>query len=104
MVVACQLRVELIRLALQKAVVVVEAALERPAVERPGSRALRHRREVPLARRERGVALLTQDLCERGRGTGQGASHVRKARVHVRDGPHPDSMVIAARQQTGARG
>ncbi len=62
MVVADEFGVELVGLALEEAVEPVEAAGERPLVERAGGRALFHRGEVPLADAERGVALLAQHL------------------------------------------
>ncbi len=51
---------ELVGLALEEAVVPVEAALAGPLVVGPGGRGVLHRAEVPLAEREGGVALVAE--------------------------------------------
>ncbi len=59
-VVAHQFGVELIGLTFEEPVEPIEAASERPLVERAGRRALLHRREVPLADAVGGVPLTPQ--------------------------------------------
>ena len=98
-VVAHQLGVELVGLALEEAVEAVEAAAERPLVERTGGRALFHRGEVPLADAERGVARLAQHLGDRGGVVADVAELVRESGAEVRHGTHPDGVLRAPGQQ-----
>ena len=58
---------ELVGLTVEEAVEAVEAALQRPLVERPGRRRVGHLAQVPLADRERRVALVAQHLGDRRR-------------------------------------
>ena len=57
MVVVDELGAELVGLAVEESVEAIEAATERPLVERSGRRRLFHLHEVPLARAERGIAV-----------------------------------------------
>ena len=93
MVVADEFRVELVGLALEESVEPVEAAGERPLIERPGGGALFHRGEVPLADAEGGVALLAQHLGNGGGVVADVAEHVGEAGAEVRHGAHPDGVL-----------
>ncbi len=103
-IVAGELGGELIGLALQEPVVSIEASLERPVLIRSGGGAFRHRREMPLAGGECGVAAVAQDFRERGGRAGNRAAHVRKSRIHVGYRAHPDRVMVAAGEKAGARG
>jgi hypothetical protein len=61
-VVEREVGVPLVGLAAQEAVVALEPAAQRPAVQRAGGGVLLRRRQVPLADAERVVALLEQHL------------------------------------------
>ncbi len=102
MIVAGQIRTPLVGLAFEEAVVAVEAACERPLVERAGRRCLLHRGEVPLADGEGGVAARPQHFGNRRRALRHGAGAVRIARAPVGEPAHADRMVIAAGHQRGA--
>ncbi len=95
-VVGDQFGVELVGLALHEAVEPVEPTRQRPLVERAGGRTLLHRREVPLADRERGVAGIAKHLGHRCGVVRDVAEHVRKPRAEVRHGPHPDGVLRSA--------
>ena len=64
-VVAHEVRRPLVGVAVEEAVVALEAEPERPAVERPRRAELPTRREVPLADRERAVPRVAQDARQR---------------------------------------
>ncbi len=64
-VVAHQLRRVLVGLGIHEAVEAVEAAAERPAVERPGGAALGQRRDVPLADHVVAIAVRPQHFRQR---------------------------------------
>src|SRR5262249_37568274 len=102
MVVVVELGDELVGLALDEAIVAVEAAAERPLIVWTRSRRFLHRRQMPLADREGRIARWTQLLGERRRALGDGAGAIRKARVPVAQAAHADRMVIAAGEQCGA--
>ena len=102
-VVVDEIRRELVGLPVEEPVEAVEAALQRPLVERPGRRCLVHGAEVPLAEREGGVPLVAQDLAHRRGLVGDLPSHVREAAVEVGHRPHADAVMVAAREQRGAR-
>ena len=61
-VVLCQVGIPLVGLAAEEAVEALEAAAERPAVERARRGVVLRRRQVPLAEAERVVAVLEQHL------------------------------------------
>jgi hypothetical protein len=102
-VVAHQIGMELVGLALHEAVEPVEPAAQRPLVERSRRRALLHRREVPFAGAQRGVPLGLQDLGHRGGMVRDVAELMREAGAEVRDGAHPDGVLRATGQQRRAR-
>ncbi len=101
MVVAHQLRVELVGLTFEEPVEAVEAAGERPLVERTCRRALLHRREVPLADAERGVPLAPQHLGDGGRVVADVTELVREPGAEVRHRTHPDRVLRAPGEQRG---
>ena len=103
-IVGGEFRVELVRLALHEAVEAIESPLQRPVVERPRRRALRHRRQVPLAGGVGAVARPAQHVRHGRRRRRQETAHVRIARVHVGNAPHPDGVVVAPGQETRPRG
>ena len=102
MIVVGQLGVELIGLAAEEAVVAVEAALQRPLVERTGLRGFLHWREMPLAQREGRVVLVAQHFGDGRRVARDRPAHVRIARVEVADRTHADCVMISPGQQRGA--
>ena len=95
---------ELVGLALEEPVEAVEAALQRPLVEGAGRRRVLHGAQVPLAHRERGVPLVTEDLGHRRGVMGDVPAHVGVAAVEVGDGAHADGVVVAAGEQRGPGG
>ncbi|CAB4835019.1 unannotated protein [freshwater metagenome] len=100
-VAAHELGMELVGLAAQEAVEAVEPSGQRPVVERPGGGALVARREMPLAHHEGREAVRTQHLGDGGRRRGDGAPHVRKARVEVRDAAHAHRVMVSAGEEAG---
>ncbi len=104
MVVVDEVGGELVRLALEEAVEPVEAPLERPLVEGAGRRGVLHGAQVPLADRERGVALVTEYLGHGGGVVRDLPAHVGVAAVEVGDGAHPDRVVVASGEQGGPGG
>ena len=103
-VVPDQFRAPMVGIAAQESVRVLEALTERPVPERPRSRSLVARGEVPLTNLERGIALGTKNL---GEGPGLGWDPGRIAReVHRQVGQHahPNAMVVATADQAGPRG
>ena len=83
MVVVHQFRMELVGFAIEKAVEAIEAALQRPLVERSGGRTLRHRAEMPLAECECRVPLVAEHFGHRGRMIGDVSAHVWEARIEI---------------------
>ena len=102
MVVRIELRRELVGLALQEAVVAVKPARQRPLIEGTSDRRLLHRRQVPLADREGGIAVRPQHLGNGAGALGHRAGAVRKAGVPVREPAHADRVMIAPGQQRRA--
>ncbi len=101
-VVADELGVELVSLAVEEAVEAVESPLQGPLLERPRRRGGLHLAEMPLAERERGVALVAQHLGQRRGMQRHLASHVGEAGVEVGERAHPDLVVVAPGEQCGA--
>ena len=95
-VVVDELWAELVGLSLQEAVEAVEALRQRPIVERARRPGLVHRRKVPLADHVRAETLCAQNFCKSRSRAWDGAAHVGEARVEVRDGSHPDGVMVAA--------
>ena len=87
-VVVRELGVELVGLPVEEAVVPVEPALQGPLVVGAGGRRALHGGEVPLADRERRVALVAQDLGDRRRVVRDVTGHVGEAGDEVRDRSH----------------
>ena len=102
-IVAREFGMKLVGFALQEAVELIEAAAQRPVIERAGRRALLHGREMPLAGRERSIAVAAQHLGERRRTRRNEAAHVRETRVEIRYRAHPNRVVVAPGQQASAR-
>ncbi len=103
MVVAIELRRELVGLALQEAVVAVEPARQRPLVEWASDRRLFHRRQVPLADDEGRIAVRPQHLRDRAGALRHRAGAVRKAGVPVGEPAHADRVMVAPGQQRRPR-
>ena len=100
--VAHQVRGPLVGLAVEEAVVALEPETGRPGVERAVG-PLVAGGEVPLADGRRRVAPIEQNL---GECAGRSGDLPRVAGVvdgHVGQHPHADAMVVAAREQRGAR-
>ena len=98
-IVVDQLGMELVGLAVEEAVEPVEAALERPLVIGTRRRGVLHLAQMPLADRERRVPLVAQHLGHRRGVVRDVTAHVREAGAEVRQGPHPDLVMVPARQQ-----
>ena len=97
-------RVVLIRLTADEAVEVLEAAAGRPGVEGPHRARLPDRHLVALAELRRRIAVQLQGL-RQGRtrvGTDRVVAGCR--RRELGDDPHPNRVVVAARQQGSPRG
>ncbi len=103
-VIAHQVGVELVGLALEETVEAVEAPAERPLIEGPGGRALLHAGQVPLADAERGVAVVREHLRHRGRIVGDMPQHVGEPGAKVGNRPHADRVGRAAGQERRASG
>ena len=103
-VVAHQLGCVLVGLGVHETVVAVEAAAERPAVERAGGAGLGERRHMPLAQHVVAIAVRAQHL---GQGAGLArdlAAIARIARIEVGEAADAHRMMVAPGQQGGARG
>ena len=100
-VVVAELGMELVGLALEEAVVPIEAAAEWPVCERPRRRTIAGRGEMPLAGGERGEALTLQDLGDRRSFERDRSRHVGESGVEVGDRSHPDRVVVTAGQHRG---
>ncbi len=102
-VVAHQLGGVLVGLGVEEPVVAVEAAPERPPVERPGRARLGEPGDVPLADEVVAVAVRPQELGE-GRDVGGDLAAVAgEPAVEVGEAAHADRVVVAARQQCRPR-
>ncbi len=99
LVVADEVRAPLVRVALEKPVVALEAEPERPPVERSRMRTLARRDEVPLPHRERVVPAITQQSRHRGRRLRDPSRVARIGRGHVGQEPHPDRVRVASGEQ-----
>ena len=95
---------ELVGLAPVEAVPAVEAPGERPRGTGGGHVGLVLRREVPLAHGIGGVAVGAQDLRQIAVLPGGLAPVAGEPRGEVGHSPHAAAMVVATREQTGARG
>ena len=98
-VVAHQVGVELVGLALQEPVEAVEATTEGPLVERAGGGALLHGRQVPLAHAEGGVALLAEHLGHGGGVVRDVAELVGEPGAEVGERPHAHGVLGPAGEQ-----
>ena len=94
-VVADQVRRPVVGVALEEAVVALEAEAERPGVEGPGGRALPARREVPLADGQGRVPGVAQQARERGGRLGQAGVVAGEGQRDVGQESHPDGVVVA---------
>ena len=103
-VVAHQLGMELVGLAVEEAVEAVEAPAEGPLVERPGGRALLHGCEMPLADGEGGVAVVAQHLGDRGGSGADVAEHVGEAGAEVGHRAHAGPVLRPSGEQGGTGG
>ena len=82
----------------------VEPLVRRPAVERPRGAGLPFRREMPLAERGGGIAILAEDLRHERATLRDDAGISRIARGEVGDDTHAGGMMIPSGEQGRARG
>ena len=99
-----QFRRVLVGLGVQEAVEAVEAAAQRPAVERPGRAALGQRRDVPFADHVVAIGVRPQHLGQRAGLARDLAAIAGIAAVEIGEAADADRMVVAAGQQRRARG
>ncbi len=95
MVVVDEIRIPLAGVAAEKAVEALEAAPDRPPVERAGGGLLVARRQVVLPDHERAVAVLDQHLGEKAVLERDHAVVSRVAARQLRDGGHRVAVVVA---------
>ena len=93
----------LVGLGIEEAVEAVEAAPQRPAVERTGGPALGQRRDVPFADHVVAIAVHAQHLGERARLARDLAAVAGIAGIEIGEAADADRMVIAPGEQCGAR-
>ncbi len=98
-VVTDQVRCPVVGVALEEAVVALEAEAERPGVEGPGGRALPARRQVPLADGQGGVPGVAQQAREGGGGLRQAGVVTGEGERDVGQESHPDGVVVAPREE-----
>ena len=98
-----QRRHELMRLAAVKSVPALKAAPARPGVARRGRVGLVLGREVPLADGHRHVAVRGEDLGHEAVLARHSSPVAREADGEIGDSPHRVRVVVAAREQAGAR-
>ena len=103
-IVAHQFRSVLIGLRIHEAIKTIEAAAQRPAVERTGGTALDQWRDVPLAEHIVAIAVRTQHFRQRAGLFGDLAAVAWIAAVKIGEAADPDGMMIAPGQQSRARG
>ena len=103
-VVGDQFRRELVGLGIEEAVEAVEAAAQRPAVERPGGAAFGQRRDMPFADHVVAIAVRPQHLRQRARLARDLAAIAGIAAVEIGEAADADGMVVASGQQRCARG
>ena len=103
-VVAHQFGRVLVGLGIHEAVVAIEAAAERPAVERAGRARLGERRHVPLAQHVVAIAVRAQHLGDGARLLRDLAAIAGIARIEIGEAADAHRMMVAAGQQRGARG
>ena len=104
MVVVSEIRVELVRLAVEEAVETIEPALQGPRVVRAGGGGLIHGTQMPLAKGEGGIALVAQHLGHGGGMRGDLARHMRIAGVPVGDTAHADGVMVPTGEQRRTSG
>lgn len=100
-IVVDQVRVILVGIAAQEAVIPLEAPSQRPAVIGPGGADLLRRGEMPFAHREGVVALALENLRQEAVFEGNDAVRARIAHGALGDAGHPVGMVVAPGQKTG---
>ena len=100
---AVERREELVRLAADEPVEIVEPHVGRPAVERAGGGGLVVGDVVVLAEPGRGVAVLVQDLGDGGGAVGNEPAVPGIAAGNFLDDAGADAVVVAPGQQRGAR-
>src|SRR5262249_17014973 len=93
----------LVRVAADEAVEVFEAHADGPQVEGPRLAGLEGRRVVVLAEPRGGVAVVAQDAADRGLVLGDDAVVAGKAGGLLRDHAEAGRVVVAARDERGAR-
>ena len=103
-VVAHQLGRVLVGLGVHEAVEAIEAAAERPAVERAGGARFGERRDVPLAQHVVAIAVRAQHLGQGAGLVGDLAAIAGIARIEIGEAADAHRMVVAAGQQRRPRG
>ena len=103
-VVGDKLRCVLIGLGIEEAVEAIEAAPQRPAVERSGGAALRQRRDMPFADHVIAIGMRLQHLGQRPGLARDLAAISGIAAVEIGEAADADRMMIAAGEQRRARG
>ena len=103
-VVVHQVGVVLVGLAAEEAVEALEPPPQGPAVAWCAHRHVAGRGEVPLAHGVRRVAAADEHLREESVGARHGGVVAGEARRELDDAAHPAAVVVASRQQAGARG
>ncbi len=98
-----ELRSVLVGFRIHEPVEAIEAAPERPAVERTRCAGFSQGRDVPLADHVVAVGMGSQHLGERSSFLGDLAAIAREAAVEVRQAADTHGVVIAPRQQGRAR-
>ena len=102
-VVADQLRRILVGLGIHEAVVAIESAPERPAVERAGRARFGQRRDMPFAEHVVAIAVRPQHLGDRSGLLRDLAAIAGIAAVEIGEAADADGVVIASGQQRRAR-
>jgi hypothetical protein len=102
MIVVDKLRIVLMRIAAEEAIIALEAAAQRPAFIGTGRRDLVRRGQMPFAERVGVVAMLQQHLREKAVFEGDVAVAARIARRPLGNAGHSVRMMVAPGQNAGA--
>ncbi len=94
-------RLVLTGLCTQDSIEALESETGRPPIKRSGKRLFVSRRYVPLSKRTRGIAVLSQDFYERGRFFWDDAVITRKRTCTFGDVTHVHCVVITSREHGG---
>ena len=103
-VVADEVGRPMVGVALEEAVVALEAQTQWPRIEGPGRRAVPARRQVPLAHGHGRVAGVTEEAGEGRRRLGQPGVVARETQRDVGQKAHADGVMVAAGEEGGPGG